>query len=204
MMVAHPDDETLWSGGLLLMHPSWHCRIHTLCRASDVERAARFHQVLQIYGAAGGMADCDDEPAQYPLDPARVEAEVLNALGSTPFDLLLTHGPQGEYTWHRRHVEVSSAVMRLWMDGRLLARRMCLFAYEDGQKSFLPRPRADATVHLALPADIWREKYRLVHEIYGFAADSWEARTTPRTEAFWQFASPEALTSWLNRRSNDR
>ena len=34
----------------------------------------------------------------------------------------------------------------------------------------------------------WRlyfdEKYRIVTEVYGFAMDSWEARTTPREEAF--------------------
>ena len=24
MIVAHPDDETLWAGGTILKHPEWH------------------------------------------------------------------------------------------------------------------------------------------------------------------------------------
>ena len=36
---AHPDDETLWAGGLLLSHPEWEPFIVTLCR--DARRAAR-------------------------------------------------------------------------------------------------------------------------------------------------------------------
>jgi hypothetical protein len=45
-----------------------------------------------------------------------------------------------------------------------------------------------------LPDDIWIEKRRLITELYGFRADSWEARTTPREEGFWCFdAAQEAV-----------
>jgi LmbE family N-acetylglucosaminyl deacetylase len=27
IIVAHPDDETLWAGGTILNHPSWKCFI---------------------------------------------------------------------------------------------------------------------------------------------------------------------------------
>ena len=38
VIVAHPDDETLWAGGTILMHPETHWTILTLCRTSDPDR----------------------------------------------------------------------------------------------------------------------------------------------------------------------
>ena len=64
-----------------------------------------------------------------------------------------------------------------------------MFAYEDGGRQYLPRPRTRRPRPHAPARRLWREKYRLITEIYGFAPDSWEARTTPREEAFWCFDS---------------
>lgn len=197
--VAHPDDETLWAGGTLLRHPNWRCRIYTLCRASDADRAARFRRVLARYGAAGDMADLDDDPAQTPLDPTMVQETLLALLGPAPLDLLITHGPYGEYTWHQRHVEVCRAVLALWQAGRISARQLWLFAYEDGGGAYLPRACERAKIVRRLPREVWEEKYRIIHELYGFSATSWEARTTPRREAFWCFTSPEQVAAWLPR-----
>ncbi|HOF89585.1 MAG TPA: PIG-L family deacetylase [Armatimonadota bacterium] len=197
VMVAHPDDEVLWCGGLLLAHPEWRARIGTLCRAGDPDRAPRFREVLARLGADGGMRDADDGPEQAPLAAAEVRAAVLALLGEERYDLLLTHGPAGEYTRHRRHEEVSRAVTALWLDGRLRARRLWLFAYEDGRRRYLPRPDAGAHRCAPLPPAVWREKSRLIREVYGFAGESWEARAAPRAEAFWCFDAPDALGAWL-------
>ena len=43
VIVAHPDDETLWAGGTILSHPSNKWFIICLCRASDTDRSVRFH-----------------------------------------------------------------------------------------------------------------------------------------------------------------
>lgn len=199
-MVAHPDDETLWAGGTLLLHPEWACRIATLCRASDANRAPKFYRVAARYDAAGAMGDLDDGAAQTPLADEAVQQAVLALLGTEHYDLLLTHGPDGEYTWHRRHVEVSRAVAALWLQRRLHARAVWMFAYEDGQRAYFPRAVPAAEVQVALPEHIWAEKYRLVHEWYDFSADSWEAGATPCQEAFWRFDSPERLAAWLSYR----
>ena len=198
VMVAHPDDETLWAGGLLLLHPEWHCFTAAACRASDIDRAPKFHRALAHYGAEGRLADMDDGPEQTPLAERQVQDIVLALLGDRQFDLLLTHGPWGEYTWHERHVEVSRAVLSLWSTGQLRARQLWLFAYEDGERRYPPRAREDADLRLPLPEPVWERKHDIICETYGFASDSWEARATPRIEAFRQVTSPAAALAWHN------
>jgi LmbE family N-acetylglucosaminyl deacetylase len=199
VVVAHPDDETLWAGGTILMHPRWRWRIFTLCRAGDSDRSPRFDYALARFGASGRMADLDDGPEQAPLDHAVVERTVLDLLGDSPFDVLMTHGPRGEYTWHRRHVETFDAVAALWCEGALHAHELWLFAYDDGGKSHLPRAAQNPDITTTLPQDVWHEKYRILHEIYGFDDDTWEAQTTPKTEAFWRLTSPDELAAWMRR-----
>ncbi|MBP7693571.1 MAG: hypothetical protein KA764_16735 [Anaerolineales bacterium] len=199
VIVAHPDDETLWAGGLILEHADWQWFLGTLCRASDPDRAPRFARVLERLGARGTMADLDDGPAQLPVAPAEVQRQVLGLLPRRHFNLVLTHGPRGEYTWHRRHVEVCQAVTTLWRTGQISADALWLFAYEDGGRQYLPRAVPTAHRYQPLPASVWHSKYAVVTDLYGFQPASWEARTTPRAEAFWCFESPRALGRWLRR-----
>ena len=76
VIVAHPDDETLWTGGMIMMHPAWDWFIITLCRATDPDRSPRFHRVLEILHADGDMADLDDGPGQNPLDENLVKTVI--------------------------------------------------------------------------------------------------------------------------------
>jgi len=184
IVVAHPDDETLWTGGLLLSHPEWSPFIVTLCRGKDSDRAPKFQQVMGYLGATGVMGDLDDGPEQIPLSDTCVQEAILSLLPSQPFDLLLTHAPAGEYTRHRRHEEASRAVQALWLDGKIRATSLWEFAYEDAGGSYFPKPRLDADITLPLSEAIWSRKYDLITRVYGFKRTSWEAQTTPRTEAF--------------------
>ena len=56
VIVAHPDDETLWAGGFILSNPHTNWFIATLCRKSDPDRSKKFSLALQSYGAMGAMA----------------------------------------------------------------------------------------------------------------------------------------------------
>ena len=199
VIVAHPDDETLWAGGAILSHPLWNWYVVTLCRAGDPDRAPKFYRALQDLGAKGNMADLDDGPQQKPLAQDEVQAAILKLLPSRHFDLILTHNPTGEYTRHLRHEETSRAVIALWQSGQLSTDELWTFAFNDGGKSYLPRAVEAASVHHILPEDIWRRKYRIITQTYGFPSDGFEARTTPRSEAFWRFANPSDAQAWLER-----
>ena len=196
VIVAHPDDETLWAGGTILSHPSWRWHIVTLCRASDTDRAPRFLRILQEFHATGKMGDLDDGPAQRSLEGSQVERMIMDLLPSRRFDLLISHSPFGEYTRHLRHEEASRAVISLWKEGQLSTDEFWAFAYEDGGRRYLPRPIENASLYAVLPQSIWQAKYQLITGIYGFPPDGFEAQTTPRAEAFWRFTDPAAAKAW--------
>jgi len=198
IVVAHPDDETLWAGGTILGQKDWDCFVASLCRGDDPDRAPKFARVLQCLGARGRMATLDDGPGQKPLPDAEAGDTILRLLPDREFDLVLTHGPRGEYTRHLRHEETSKAVIALWESGRMRTRALWLFAYEDGGGKYLPRAHAAAHRKVVLPDEAWQEKHRIITEVYGFATDTLEARTTPREEAFWCFTSPLEVRRWID------
>ncbi len=197
VIVAHPDDEVLWAGGLMLSNPDCQWFIATLCRGCDPDRSPRFSRMLENLQARGVMADLDDAPEQLPLAIPSIQSTLLELLPEHTYDLILTHAPEGEYTRHRRHEEVSRAVAGLWLEGQLVSPWLGMFAYADGQGRHLPEAVSTAHRVQLLPDDILQRKDRLIREIYGFAPESWEARTSPRTEAFWFFDSRAALAAWM-------
>lgn len=198
VIVAHPDDETLWAGGTILSHPFWNVYIISLCRASDTDRAPKFKEVLKVLKAEGRMGDLDDGPDQDPLDEKEVEETIIGLFPPQHFDLIISHNPNGEYTRHLRHEEVSKAVIKLWSAGKITGNILWTFAYEDGGRKYSPKPIQSANIYHVLTKHIWLRKYRTITETYGFEKNSFEAVATPRAEAFWQFANPADAQKWLN------
>jgi nitroreductase len=139
IIVAHPDDETLWAGGLILNNPQWNCFIISLCRKNDEDRCNRFFEVLKILNADGNMGNLDDEPEQKPIENEVVKQIILDLLPKQNFDIIITHNPKGEYTKHLRHEEVSKAVIMLWNEGKIATSLLWTFAYEDGSRNYFPK-----------------------------------------------------------------
>ena len=184
VIVAHPDDETLWAGGTILMHPQCEWTVVTLCRKSDPDRSPKFFQALQQLNATGAMGDLDDGPQQLPLDERKMQNTIVELLTAARSDLIITHGLKGEYTRHLRHEETAKSVLTLWKNERLSATELWMFAYEDGGRKYLPRPVSDPDMLIKLPEEIWQKKYDIITQIYGFGPDSFEAKAVPRQEAF--------------------
>ena len=199
VIVAHPDDETLWTGGTILSQPEWQWFIVCLCRGKDSDRSPRFYNVLRILKSEGIMGDLDDGPEQNPLLKRDIEQAILNLLPANHFDLIITHSPNGEYTRHLRHEETGKAVIKLWNTGKISANELWTFAYTDDNKKHYPHAIENASICMTLMKRIWLRKYRIITENYGFDKDSFEAETTPRSEAFWRFTDPVQAKKWINR-----
>ena len=199
VIVAHPDDETIWAGGTLLLHPNWQLTIMSLCRGDDPDRAPKFYRACDEFKAAAYIGRLDDGPEQMPLGDAEVQQKILSLLPlpEKHYDMILTHSPYGEYTRHLRHEEISRAVVSLWSDKQLSAGEIRMFAYEDGGKRYLPKPITKAHHFIYLAEDIWRKKYRIITELYGFTPDSFEAKSAGRKEAFWCFKSTAEFNKWF-------
>jgi LmbE family N-acetylglucosaminyl deacetylase len=196
IIVAHPDDETLWAGGTILDNPDWNCLILTLCRRSDPDRSLRFYNAVKVLNCKGVMGDLDDGPDQRPLDESEVEKAILELLPSKHFDLIITHNPAGEYTRHRRHEETGRSVISLWNAGKISAPELWVFAYDDDNKNKYPTAVEDADIIRTLTKEIWLLKYKLITETYGFNKGGFEAETTPKTESFWRFTDPALAGKW--------
>ncbi len=144
------------------------------------------------------MGDLDDGSEQIPLEKEKVELAILDLLPQIHFDLIISHNPSGEYTRHLRHEEVSKAVIKLWYSERIFTDELWTFAYEDGKRKYYPQPEKDAAIYIKLTKQIWLKKYSLITETYGFEENSWEAKTTPKDEAFRQFTNSFTAVKWLN------
>ncbi len=202
VIVSHPDDETLWVGGTILSHPTYEWYIVSLCRSNDTDRAPKFYQALKILKAKGSMGDLDDGPEQRPLNEKEVENAILDLLPKKHFDLVISHNPAGEYTRHIRHEETGKAVIKLWNTNKIIANEYWAFAYGDDNKKYFPKPDENASIYRILTKQIWQKKYSIITETYGFEKRSFEAETTPKAEAFWQFTDPDDAKKWLNKCNN--
>jgi LmbE family N-acetylglucosaminyl deacetylase len=199
IIVAHPDDEVLWAGGTILAQPQWQCFIACLCRKSDPDRAPKFHKALAVFHAKGAMGDLDDGPAQTPQDKQEITRILLELLPNINYDLIITHNPTGEYTRHLRHEEIGTTVLNLWYEDKLSSKEIWIFAYEDGNRMYFPQALKATDLHVDVPADLWNKKYELITKVYGFEPDSWEAKATPKAEAFWKFSHKKEALKWIER-----
>lgn len=184
VIVAHPDDETIWMGGVMLHHPRVRWTIFSLCRSDDPDRAPKFMKAAEHYGAKGIISNLEDEDIMNIKESVpEIKKRIKNLIPDTNFDYIFTHGPRGEYG-HKRHKGVYRAVKDLLSIGTLKARSKFTFAYHLDEKKNIGAPdkKTDFTFNLSL--DVLANKRRIIKAIYGFKPTSFEYKSCNEIEKF--------------------
>lgn len=191
IIVAHPDDEIIWSGGLILQHPEWDWTVLSLSRADDADRCPKFHCVCDLLGVKGYISDLDDSDPPKPINPRReIGSRITEHLPLTPWDLCITHGSNGEYG-HPRHKEIHTEVLDLTYDGIVECHEFWTFAYHCNVESKTCQVDPQADVIVELTEVHLCKKRQIVQEMYGYGEDSFEVSACISPEAFRKWEIPE-------------
>lgn len=103
MVVAHPDDESLWGAGLMIRHPKDWTVICCTVPFHDPVRAEKFLDACKVLGAHG---------ISIPFPERGGPIEVPDLSG---YDLIITHNSAGEYG-HVQHKELHNKIKPRWPD----------------------------------------------------------------------------------------
>lgn len=108
LVVAHPDDESLWFGGLLIAEPAeWHVFCASTPRV-DPERAFKLMAACERLGARSArISSITESPANAGFD--RLDERIPDLSG---YDQIVTHNAVGEYG----HVQHTS--LHRWLTAR--------------------------------------------------------------------------------------
>lgn len=186
VVVAHPDDETIWMGGFIFGNPEIDWTIISLCRSSDTDRAPKFKRVMKVLNARGIIEDLDDKNKltinqTIPI----IKKIILKNFANKKFDLLFTHGVNGEYG-HNRHKGVHLAIKELIKNEKLSVKHVLCFDYIKAGKNELPLMKANnnAEVTFYLNNKEFEKKKKIVAEMYGYSNDGIDVNLCTNPEAF--------------------
>lgn len=119
VLVAHPDDEVLFAGNLILAYRNVEWTI--ISATGNEERTRRLHLAGTAFEQHGGcniarVASCNlpDDGTTVPLHHlAGWEHGILETLDGYEPEIVFTHNPRGEYG-HPAHMLVGNIARRLW------------------------------------------------------------------------------------------
>ncbi len=111
VIMAHPDDETCWAGGLILSNP--HIKWSSICcsyprNPADYER---INDYLRMCNDMGITAYQIDQVATGPGNPLQVK-NTLKLFNINDYDVIVTHGHDGDYG-HIHHKNIFQQVKAL-------------------------------------------------------------------------------------------
>lgn len=115
MIVAHPDDETIFGGGELLKEMGW--KVVCVTRGdgdnnnSEI-RKEEFKKVMSYVGAEYLFLDYTDDLNEVKYDESSVKKDLERIISEKEYDIILTHNAEGEYG-HVIHKSIHNIVDKI-------------------------------------------------------------------------------------------
>lgn len=109
MVVAHPDDESLFGGAQLIQEPDW--KVVCVTNGLDSVRKGEFHFVMYVTHSRFEMWDYYDEQ-HTPLDYNVLREDLRRVVNEQEWEKIVTHNKEGEYG-HLHHKQVHELMKEL-------------------------------------------------------------------------------------------
>ena len=143
MIVAHPDDETLWGGNTLAACEGW--LVICLTNGHNVTRRRQFDEAMDLFGVRREIWNYPEDWKEVKfLDQVtdEIESRLSPLVNSPHVTKVVTHNPDGEYG-HDDHRRLSRLVTRAVKDRN----RLCYFSFCENQ-SFPNCPEKEAALQV--------------------------------------------------------
>lgn len=185
IIIAHPDDETIWLGGVLMMNPKIDWTVLCLARSEDPDRGPKFIRVAEKLGFKYFHENLDDLGEISFIKHCEDTKKIIRKhIGSAVFDFVITHGQNGEYG-HRDHKSIHEAVKDLAQRSILKADYILfLHMWQPKRRTPLLIPRINPDLAINVPAKILEAKKDIMEKIYGYNRDGIDTSYCTKVEAF--------------------
>jgi LmbE family N-acetylglucosaminyl deacetylase len=141
-------------------------------------------RVATSYGARGIICDLEDEGIlSVKASIPEIMKIIRKELPLKTFDILFTHGANGEYG-HPRHKGVRQAVKQMLAKKQIRAKDVFFFSYVPDKKRKIAVPKRRSPLYVELSTDEWKAKRNVIQKLYGFRPHIFENRSCAKVETF--------------------
>lgn len=132
VIIAHPDDETLWAGNFITKEK---CLVLCITNGNNAVRRDEFLRVMKETNNYGIILNYPDNPnkirSTWKKEKTAIQNDIEYLIGYKPWTKIITHNPEGEYG-HIHHRSTSMMVTNICTRNKIENR---LYYFEKYMKS---------------------------------------------------------------------